>query len=189
MLLLIIGCVVYVWFAYFKGDKQKQKRQEDVIEGYDYKLYDTDSDNYKKLFYELKDILTSSTVNEEEYVKVISKMFVMDFYTLKNKISNNDIGGCDFVYSEVLDNFKDKAKDTVYLYLETYLQENKDLPVVDEVIVESVNTTKYMYLDTMDENCYEVKVTIEYEKDLGYDTEKTLYFVHEGNKLSLVEIA
>lgn len=189
MILLIIGCVVYVWLVYFKKENQKQKKQEDIIEGYNYKLYDTDTDNYKKLFYELKDILSSSTVSEEEYVKVISKMFVMDFYTLENKTSNDDIGGTDFVYSKVLDNFKAKAKDTVYLYLETALQENKDLPVVDDVIVEDVNTTKYTYLDTSDEKCYEVDVTIEYEKDLGYDTEKTLYFVHEGNKLSLVEIA
>ena len=187
ILILIVGCAVYIYSFYFKKDKINHKKQVDVIEGYDYKLYDTDSHNYKKLFYELKDILNSSTINEEEYVKTIAKMFTMDFYTLENKSSSNDIGGTDFVYRKVLSNFEDKAKDTVYLYLEN--NRDKELPFVEEVIVEKIDTTKYYYLDTIDNNSYAVVVSIKYKKDLGYDKEKTLYFVHEDKKLSLVEIA
>lgn len=189
IILLVIGCIVYMGCIYLKKDKMNHKKQVDSIEEYDYKLYDNDSSAYKKLFYELKDILNSSSISEEEYVKTISKMFIMDFYTLNNKTSNSDIGGRDFVYSEVLSNFEAKALDTVYAYLETKSTNKKDLPVVEEVIVDSIDIVKYMYLDTFDDKCYEIHVSINYEKDLGYDTEKVLYFVHEKNKLSLVEIA
>ena len=189
IILLVIGCIIYISCFSLKRDKNHYKKQVDSIEEYDYKLYDNASSAYKKLFYELKDILNSSSVSEEEYVKVISKMFVMDFYTLDNKTSNNDIGGRDFVYDEVLTNFEAKALDTVYAYLETKSIDKKRLPRVEEVSVDRVDTVKYMYLDTYDDACYTVHVSIRYEKDLGYDTEKTLYFVHDENKLSLVEIA
>lgn len=191
IIILIIACCVCVYFSYFKNDTKTQKKKEDEIEGYGYKLYDRDSENYKKLFYQLKDILNSSVVDEDEYIKVISQMFVMDFYTLKNKTSSDDVGGVDFVYSDVLTNFKDKAKDTVYLYLENYLttSKKKNLPVVDDVLVEKVENTTYNYLEKTDKKAYKVTVEISYEKDLGYTSEATLYFVHEGKKLSLVEVA
>ena len=188
---LIICCGVSVYFSYIKKEKASTKKMEDTIEEYDYHLYDSDSKEYKKLFYELKDILNASSINEEEYLKVISKMFAMDFYTLQNKISNDDIGGVEFVYSKVVDNFKSKAKDSVYLYLENYLNNKKkqQLPVVKDVLVDTMEVTPYTYLNTIDKKAYGVKIQIEYEKDLGYPTEATLYFIHDGKKLVLVEVA
>ena len=56
------------------------------------------------MFKELKEILNKDKVDEEEYVKKISEMFIYDFYSLNYKVAKTDIGGTDFVYNEVLEN-------------------------------------------------------------------------------------
>ena len=164
---LIICCIVYVFNTYKKDKNNYAEKQLDVIETYDYKLYEGQSKYYKKLFNQLKEVLENNTVNEEEYVKLISQMFITDFYTLKNK-NINTIGGEQFVYKEVLSNFREKAKDTLYLYLESAKKEM--LPVVESVTVNKVGTTPYYYLKKEDQSAYQVDVTIGYEKDLGYSS-------------------
>lgn len=183
---LIICCIVYVLNTYKRDKNNYIEKELDVIEIYNYKLYEGQSKYYQKLFEKLKEILESDEVNEEEYVKVISQMFITDFYTLKNK-NINTIGGEQFVYKEVISNFREKAKDTMYLYLENAKKET--LPVVESVTINKVSTTPYYYLEKVDNKAYQVHVTIAYEKDLGYQTEATLFFVHDDKKLSLVEIA
>ena len=187
LVLCIIGCGIYLFSTYNDYFRNKNKKEVDHIENYDYILYDKSTSLYKKLYYKLKDILNSKNINEEEYLQTISQMFCIDFYTLNNKSNSNDIGGIQFVYSKVKNNFKDKAKDSLYAYIET--KKSRDLPEVKKVIVESVNNVKYTYLSKLDNDAYEVKTLIEYKKDLGYESEITLYFVHEDNKLSLVEVA
>lgn len=187
IVILVVCCVVYVFNTYKMGKNVSDRKEIAVIEDYNYKLYEDQSKNYKKLFKQLEDVLSEKNINEEEYVKVISQMFVMDFYTLKNKNENSNIGGEEFVYSEVITNFKEKAQDTLYLYLENAKKEA--LPIVEEVTVNKVSNTPYYYLKKVDKNAYQVNVSIEYEKDLGYQKESTLFFIHDGKKLSLVEIA
>ena len=146
IILLCIGCILYICLTSFRKDKESTKKQIDEIEEYNYRLYETDLTQYKKLFHELKNILKSSTVDEEKYVQLIAKMFVMDFYTLQNKTSSDDVGGTDFIYSDVLSNFKEKSKDTLYLFLENELNHKEKLPSVDNVVIENIDTTLYTYL-------------------------------------------
>ena len=119
LLISLVVCVFYLYITYNDSFRKGKGRRVDYIEKYDYALYSNSSSYYKKLYYELKDILKSSNVNEEEYVKKISQLFCVDFYTLNNKKNSNDIGGMDFIYSKVKDEFKDKAKDSIYLFIET----------------------------------------------------------------------
>ena len=184
MIVLILVCLVYIYINYFKKSKFNT-REIDIIEEYNYKLYNNDTREYKELFNKLKKILNGSNIDEKEYLEIISQMFIIDFYTLDNKISSNDIGGTDFIYSKVLDNFTDKAKDTIYLNLESTKEK---LPRVKKVNIDSINNVVYNYLNASDKNAYEVKASIKYKKDLGYNNEVTLYFVHEDKKLSLVEV-
>ena len=66
------------------------------------------------MFQELKDILSEDEVDEKAYLEQISKMFIMDFYTLDDKLANTDVGGIDFLHTNAKTNFLEKSEDTVY---------------------------------------------------------------------------
>ena len=131
-------------------------------------------------------------VDEKAYLEQISKMFIMDFYTLNDKLANTDVGGIDFVHANAKTNFLEKSEDTVYKYVENDIYGNRDqqLPEVTEVTVENVENIEYTIgTDFTDDFAYQVEVSIEYKEDMDYPTKATLIFVHEDNKLSLVEVA
>lgn len=193
LLLIIVGLGLYIYFSFFGGSsKHVEKKTIDSIPEYGYTLSDRSTENYKNYFEELKNVLSSADVDEEQYLKLISKMFIIDLYSLDLRIDNNDIGGCEFVYSDVLENYKAKVKDTLYLYLESdlYGKREQDLPIVDDVEVDEVNTVTYYYNDSKekDEEAYEVQVSWDYTKKSDYQKEAKLYFIHDEKKLSLVEI-
>lgn len=190
LLVLILGVVVY--YSFFNRKKVlDEKVLIDNIKEYNYSLYDVQYDEYKDKFKYLKELLKSDEINEEEYVKTITEMFIIDFYSLDNKISNLDIGGVDFVYSKMQDNFMLNAKDTMYKYVESniYGDRKQTLPIVDEVEIQSIKKVTFYYENSKDLNAYQVNAKWTYKKDLGYENEKMFYFVHEENKLSLVEMS
>jgi hypothetical protein len=194
ILILIILILGYFLATYiidiFNSKKINNDQTLTTIENYNYKLSSSDSKLYAGVFNELKEVLTSASIDGEVYVTLISKLFIIDFYTLANKLNNKDIGGLEFVYSTILDNFKLKAEDTIYKYVESnlYGNRNQDLPIVSSVSVDEVNVVTYTYGNSKDASAYQVRVRITYDKDLGYDTSKILFFIHEESKLSLVEI-
>jgi len=147
---------------------------------------------YKEEFNKLKKILASEKVDEEKYVKSISKLFIIDFYSLSDKLAKTDVGGSDFVHSEELVDFLEQAEDTIYKYVESnvYGGRKQELSTVKSVKVESVSTTSFEYGDKVDDDAYLVKVSWDYTDSSGdgYQTSATLTFVHEGKKLVLVEL-
>lgn len=193
LILIIIILIIMILFYVKDTIKEENNNIEisitEAIENYEYKLKSNKSDLYKAKFNELKTLLNTEHI-EEDYLKLISEMFIIDFYTLEGKISNTDIGGIDFVYSNIKENFSLKATDTIYKYVENNLYGNNELklPVVSEVNVIDIKNVTYHYEGKTDKEAYEVLVKWNYEVDLGYEVEKTLYFIHEENKLSLVEM-
>jgi len=193
IILLILGIGAFFGYkTFFKSSEVKETKVLDTIKKYGYSLKDSKSERYKKMFYELEAILKKENVDDEEYAKKISEMFIYDFYTLDTKTAKTDVGGTDFVYEKVLANFLENAEDTFYKYVESniYNQRNQDLPTVDEITIDSVEETSFTYGDETDDKAYEVKVSWTY-KDSGYDDyqkEATLIFVHDGEKLVLVEL-
>lgn len=166
---------------------------EKDISAYGYQLTSNQTDLYKQTFDELETILTTDPVDEKAYVECITKLFVMDFYHLANKRTNQDIGGVQFVHSDIRENFILKANSTdgIYHFIESniYGDRDQELPEVTGVEIEEVTNESFEYNDTVDENAYVVKATWTYAKDLGYETEKTFVFVHETEqKLALVEM-
>ena len=105
-------------------------------------------------------------------------------------MTNQDIGGIQFLYDDIQDNFKLKATDTLYKYVKSdiYGNRSQELPMVKDVEIESIENIDYSYLDEEDKNAFEVKAKIIYKKDLGYDVEKILVIIHDDIKLSIVEI-
>ncbi len=190
-IILIIAGLAFLAYESIQPKATKTAKVENEIKDYGYTLKSTRNDRYKKMFQELQDILSKKKVDEEAYVEQISKMFIMDFYTLNDKLANTDVGGIDFVHADAKTNFLEKAEDTVYKYVESDIYGNRDqqLPEVTEVTVEKVENIEYTIgTDFTDDNAYQVEVSLKYKEDMDYPTKATLIFVHEDNKLSLVEM-
>ena len=136
----------------------------------------------------MKDIEIARKAN----VKKISEMFIYDFYSLNDKSTKTDVGGTDFVYASILENFLTNAEDTYYKYVESnmYNDRKQSLPVVDEIKIDSVEQTEFAYGEETDEEAYEVTVSWTYtDKEFNdYQTKATLIFIHDDIKLSLVEL-
>ena len=189
LVILVIGVCV---FKFLIKDEVEEVKVLHTIKEYGYTLKDNKSKRYKEMFYELKDILSKKKVDEEKYVSKISEMFIYDFYTLSNKTAKTDVGGVDFIYKDILENFLQNAENTYYKYVESNIYNNRqqELPTVDEITIDNIETKTYSYNDTTDDRAYEVKVSWTYtdEKYNSYQKEATLIFVHDGIKLCLVEL-
>ncbi len=191
-IILISTGLGFIAYESIKPKAVKTATVENEIEEYGYTLKSTRNDRYKKAFQELKDILSKKDVDEKAYVEQISKMFIMDFYTLNDKLANTDVGGIDFVHTDAKTNFLEKSEDTVYKYVENDIYGNRDqkLPEVTKVTIDTIENIEYTIgTDFTDDFAYQVEVSIEYKEDMDYPTKATLIFVHEDNKLSLVEVA
>ena len=193
VLILLVVLGVLLWKQFSKTESTvKETKIVSQIGKYGYKLKDNKPAAYKKMFKELEDILNEKTVDEEKYVKKISEMFVYDFYSLDDKTAKTDIGGVDFVYSEALANFLVKAEDTYYKYVESniYGNRNQSLPTVNEIEIKNVSQEPFAYGDKTDEKAYIVDVEWDYtESEFSkYQTSAKLIFIHDGDKLSLVEL-
>ena len=191
IILILTGVLGYYTYTNFFVKKAKEEVKEvSKIDNYGYTLYDNQSKEYKKMFEELNTVLLKEEIDYNKYVELISKMFIIDFYTLDNKLTNLNIGGVDFVHSSIVSNFKEKAKDTMYKYVESnvYGDRKQELPVVSSVNVDDITQKSFKYGKNIDSKAYYVKVRWSYKKDLGYETSKTLVFGHEDKKLALLQM-
>lgn len=194
--IIIILLFVLIVFAFTFVFLKKTKKQSvvktvkivDDIKGYE--LKETATTYYKNLFNELKVELSKKEVNEENYAKLISQLFLSDLFTLKNKINQNDVGGVQFVYKPYQDDLIKLAKDTLYSHVENnvYGDRKQELPVVSGINIVSVESTKFEYNDKIDKDAYLIKTLINYEKDLGYQTESILVIIHNGERLEIAEM-
>ena len=116
ILVYAIGGIIF-WFLNKKPEVVRISNL-DSISGYNYNLKSNDKELYKSEFKILKKNLESNEINKEEYAKSISKMFIIDLYTLNNKINKYEIGGEQFVYPDAVENFKLNVQNTIYKYLE-----------------------------------------------------------------------
>lgn len=187
IVLLIIGIKIVKDFIIKDNKDIITKNNLDTLELYGYTLDDMDSKLYKEYFNELKSVLNSDVINYEEYAKDIVKLFVTDFYTLDTKLTSSDIGGIEFIPSDMVDNFKMNAGDTMYNHVKTniYGDREQDLPIVKNVSIDSVSEINYTYKEK-EYSAYKVKASWEYEKDMGYDKEGEYVLIKDNNKLYIV---
>lgn len=192
LVVVAIAAIAYVGLNVFGGKEVQEAKVLKTIKKYGYTLKDNKTKRYQEMFEQLDKILKKDPVDEEEYVKQITKMFIYDFYSLDDKSAKTDVGGTDFIYQASLENFLENAEDTYYKYVESniYGDRKQELPVVDEIKIESVEETEFAYGETSDENAYEVQVSWTYTDDAfsDYQKEATLTFIHEDIKLSLAEL-
>ena len=192
IVMVVIGTVIVLNLPKKENDKVEEVKVVNEVEKYGYQLKETKSKKYKKMFEELKEILSEKTLDEQKYVTKLTEMFIYDFYTLDDKSAKTDVGGVDFVYKDAVSNFLVNAQDTYYKYVESdiYNNRNQQLPIVDQVTVEAVTQQPYAYGTLNDDKSYVVKTNWTYTKPefSTYQSQAQLVFIHDGVKLSLVEL-
>ena len=121
--------------------------EPDEEESFQYELTENSTDYQIDMFNELVSVCKSyqqykSEENLELYASALVKNFVADFYTWSNKEGRNDVGGVQFMSSEIQTTFKTNAIDDFYLYLNQYLEmyDPDDLLTVTNVIILDIET-------------------------------------------------
>ena len=186
ILIAIIGLIVYKMVF---NNSQEEVKIIKRIKDYDYNLKENETELYKTEFNELDKILSKKNVDYEEYAKSIAKLFIIDFYTLDNKLSKNDIGGTEFIKEDMRDNFIEEARSTFYKYVEVIDGRTQELPEVSNITDVSVEKAEFKYSDnTIDENAYKVSISWDYVEDLGYEKEASMIIVKQDKKLYIVEM-
>lgn len=191
IIFIIVGILLFGYLGYrvkndfFKGSERKKL---DSIGLYGYTLSKNDTDIYKTYFKELSKVLNEKTIDYNEYAKLISKLFVIDLYTLDNKLASTDIGGLEFLHNDLKDNFKENIGSTLYNFVESNIdgKRTQELPIVKDVEVSDVFETKYTYNET-EYDAYIVSTNITYEKDLGYPKNMILTIIKDNNILHIVK--
>lgn len=191
LLVILIGVGVYK-FAFQKPEETKPEVTNittvtNKIEGYDYTLDDRDTKLFEELFKELKENLESDNIDEEAYIQSISKLFIVDLYTISNKVSKYDIGGLEYLYSSAKESFRAKVLDTLYKSVEdnSYKTRNQELPTVQTIEVTKVEETTYP-INKEKRNAYIVNLNWTYEESMGYDTKGTITLIEEENKWNII---
>lgn len=180
MLVVIALIAIYAIFVAIPSKKNKDEGIGNINNKYI--LYKRDSSLYKENFEKLRTILETSPADNKEYAETIVKLFVIDFYTLDNKNDNTDIGGLQYVHSNLKDNLVLNASSTMYKYIKT----TKELPKVKSITSVDSRETTYKINDK-DYSAYAITINWEYDKDLGYEKQGTFIVVNDNGNLSIVE--
>ncbi len=198
IILALISCGVYFYLTNRPSSKEPVKAKSKVVDSikeYGYTISDTSTKLFKNKFNELKRELNKKEIDNKKYSELVAELFVIDFYTLDNKVSKNDIGGVQFVYTNYKATFIDKARDEFYKYVKNNLNDdrNQELPEVSTIKVESseeVSTSEYFDSDELKniESAYKINLSWTYKKDLGYETSSTLIVVKDGKKYSVAKL-
>ena len=189
-ILIVIILVTTIIFLLNNNKKVEKTKVVDSIDNFSYTLDDRDTKLMKETYNELKDILNKDQIDYEAYAKTLAKLFVIDLFTMNNKINKYDVGSTEYVYPESVDNFKLNVEDTIYKNMEDNSdgKRKQDLPEVISVNVANIEEVEFKIKEEI-ENVYEVNLTWQYEKNLGYDDNATIKLLNVDDKLYVVEYA
>ena len=185
-IILIIGLLV-IKNMKNEGVKNNVKVVDSIVD-FSYTLDERDTSLMKENYKELKKLLKEKDINYEEYSQVIAKLFIIDLFTMDNKINKYDVGSLEYVYPETIDNFKLNIEDTIYKSMEdnTYDKRVQELPIVKSIEVIDTKTSTFK-INEEELDSFIVTLNWEYEKDLGYDKEATIILIKENKKVYVVE--
>lgn len=188
--ILVFICLVVPVVIKILDDVNKVVVKEEVskIDFYGYSLSSTDTDIYKKVYDELDDVLSKEEVDYKSYASLISKLFIIDVFTLNNKLTSTDIGGLEFVHDDFKANFSENMGSTLYNHVLSNIdgKRTQKLPVVKDVIINTVNEIKYTY-NKVEYDAYEVDSSIIYEEDMGYQKAIKLTLIRDDRTLYVVK--
>ncbi len=185
--LIIFGIVGYKVYNDFFTEKAPDKKLLS-LDLYGYTLSKNDTDLYKENFKALEKALNETPIKYDEYAKLLSKLFIIDVFTLDNKLSSTDIGGLEFLHKDLRENFKDNMGNTLYKNVESNIdgKRNQSLPVVSSIEATEVFETKYTY-NKVEYPAYIVTLTWDYKVDLGYAKTMKITCIEDSNMLYIVK--
>ena len=193
LLIVIVGykiCNKYIFKDKSDDAVETVKKEELDLNNYNYYINSSASEYEKKLFNELKDILSKEEVNEEEYAKVLTKVFVADLFTLSSKNSSSDVPSSQYVYDSYRETFEIMVRDTIYSSVELNLNGNRNqvLPTVNNIDINSVERKSFsLNGKQLSEQAFYVKLSIKYKEDLGYPTNYEVVLVKNNELLQVVK--
>lgn len=184
--LAIVSPILFKLFVDFNAPVIEKEISS--FEYYGYKLTTSDTEAFKNVYNELSDVLNEEIIDFEMYAQLISKLFVIDVFTLENKLSSTDVGGLEFVHKDLRSNFKENMGSTLYSSVLSNISSNRNqkLPKVSNVNIESVTKGEYEYYG-VNYDSYVIKCGISYEVDLGYQNSITLTLIRLDNMLYIVK--
>lgn len=185
LIILIMALMVYKQFN--KNEGPSEIKVVDSIENFSYTLDARDTNLMKENYEELKSVLKEKDINYEDYALVVTKLFVIDLFTIDNKLNKYDVGGTEYIYPSALDNFKLNVQNTLYKKLESNKEKRKQKwPIVKSILNSDVTSDKYTIND-QEKDCYVVSLTWDYEENLGYDDKAKITLIKEKDTLYIVE--
>lgn len=192
VLFVLIGLLLFLVVGYkayndFFKDKSPTKKLMS-LDLYGYTLRERDIALYKTNFKDLERVLNENPINYEEYAKDIAKLFIIDVFTLNNKVASTDIGGLEFVHKDLKENFKDNMGATLYKNIKSNLDgtRKQTLPEVASVEVTEVFNTKYTYKKE-EFDAYLVSLKWTYTKENDYQKKIKLTIINDNNILYIVK--
>ena len=191
LVLIGVGIFGYFFFFYEKPVEEPPVREVQItntIEEYGYNLDDRDTALFKEKFEELKTLLNEENYNVEEYISLVSQLFIIDLYTIDNKISRYDVGGLEYVYSGAVSSFQSVIEGSIYKTVENNLDDSRtqELPEVATITVDSIKETTFTMPDESVVNGYGVDLSWTYVEELGYDTSAILILIPDQQKYGVV---
>lgn len=187
LIVLLVASLVAVKLL-SKSDNKDAVKVVDSIDEFGYTLDDRDTELMKNTYNELKNVLSADEINYEEYAKKLSELFVIDLFTMDNKVNRYDVGSTEYVYPDNVDNFKTNVEDTIYKSMENNSngKRRQDLPEVSSITNSSVESSTFLFGED-EYDSYVVSITWDYVDDLGYDDNATITLIELDNKLYVVE--
>ena len=189
IVLIIVIIAAIIAFKFLKGSEPAEPvKVVDSIDNFDYTLDDRDTELMKNTYNELKTVLSSDEIDYEKYAEILSKLFVIDLFTMDNKVNRYDVGSTEYVYPDSVDNFKTNVEDTIYKSMENNSdgKRRQDLPEVSSIDNTSVETSTFTIGEEEHES-FVVNINWSYVSDLGYDDNATITLIELNEKLYVVE--
>ena len=173
IVIIVILLFGICWFIKTKDKKELPTNTVEVIDNvsnYNYELEDRDTEIYKENFLKLKEVLGQEEIDYELYTSYVAKLFLIDVYTINNKISKYDVGGLEFIYPTDREKFQNKLMDTMYKLVQDDGNNNRkqNLPEVTDVVLSNPTKTTYK-LNDKNLASFEFTAEITYKQDLGYN--------------------
>ncbi len=188
IVIIIVVASVVAFVLLNKSTPAEPVKVVDSIDNFDYTLDDRDTELMKNTYNELKSVLSSEEIDYERYAQLLAELFVIDLFTMDNKVNRYDVGSTEYVYPSSVDNFKTNVEDTIYKTMENNSngKRRQELPEVSKIDSSDVEISTFT-MGEEDIDSYVVKLTWSYEKNLGYDTDATLTLIESDEKLYVVE--
>lgn len=188
ILIVLLAASIVAVKLLSKSDNKDAVKVVDSIDEFGYTLDDRDTKLMKNTYNELKNVLSADEINYEEYAKKLAELFVIDLFTMDNKVNRYDVGSTEYVYPDNVDNFKTNVEDTIYKSMENNSdgKRRQDLPEVSSITNSSVEGSTFLFGED-EYDSYVVSITWDYVDDLGYDDNATITLIELDNKLYVVE--